>query len=79
MMEGACNIVKGTQQSSAEEICFPTVSKGRLDRLIRVYRYVMATAYKWRKKTGAQGPLIINPAEDRSRRMGYPSDEWRRE
>jgi hypothetical protein len=58
--------VKGTQQSSAEEICFPTVSIRGLDRLIRVYGYVMAAPYKWRKKTGAQGPVIINTTEDRS-------------
>jgi hypothetical protein len=36
------------------------VKKGGLDRLIRVYGYVMAAVYKWRKKDGAMGPVIIN-------------------
>ncbi len=42
---------------------FPEVKKGGLDRLIRVYGYVMAAVYKWRKKAGAAGPVIINSAQ----------------
>jgi hypothetical protein len=35
---------------------FPEVKKGGLDRLIRVYGYVMAAVYKWRRRRGRQGP-----------------------
>ncbi len=73
MLEGSCNVMKGTQQSSTEEACFPTTSKGGLERLVRVYGYVMVTVYKWRKKMGAQGPVFINTTEDGTRRIGYPS------
>jgi hypothetical protein len=51
--------------------------KGGLDRLVRVYVYVMATVYRWRKKTGAEGPVIMNSIEGDSRRVGYPSIECR--
>jgi hypothetical protein len=61
MMEGACNIVKGIKALPAGEACFPTIGKGCLSRLVRVYGYVVAAIYKWRKKTGAQGPVIISP------------------
>jgi hypothetical protein len=77
MLEGACNVVKDAQQSPMEKACFPATSRGGLDRLIRVYGYVMADVYKWRKKMGAQGPVIINPTEDRTQRIGYPSAECR--
>jgi hypothetical protein len=36
MMEGAFNIMKGTKESSVGEGCFPVISKGGLDRLVRV-------------------------------------------
>jgi hypothetical protein len=53
---------------------FPEVKKGGLDRLIRVYGYVMAAVYKWRKKTGAAGPVIINGTQLPSGKVfGYPS------
>ncbi len=53
---------------------FPEVKKGGLDRLIRVYGYVMAAVYKWRKKTGAIGPVIINGTQLPSGKVfGYPS------
>jgi hypothetical protein len=78
MLEGACNVVKGTQQPLAEEACFPATSKGGLDRLVRVFGYVMAAVYHWRKKTGAQGPIIINPTQGGTRKIGYPSAECRR-
>ena len=42
----------------AAELDFPEVKKGGLDRLIRVYGYVMAAVYKWRRKTGATGPAL---------------------
>jgi hypothetical protein len=45
-----------------------------LDRLIRVYGYVMAAVYKWRKKTGAVGPVIINGTQlPNGKVFGYPS------
>jgi hypothetical protein len=53
---------------------FPEVRKGGLDRLIRVYGYVMAAVYKWRKKTGATGPVIINGTQlPGGKVFGYPS------
>jgi hypothetical protein len=57
MREGACCVVGRAEAPDSE---FPEVKKGGLDRLIHVYRYVMAAMYKWRKKTGAMGPVIIN-------------------
>jgi hypothetical protein len=71
MREGACCVVGGEE---AAEPDFPEVKKGGLDRLIRVYGYVMAAVYKWRKKTGAMGPMIINGAQLPSGKVfGYPS------
>ncbi len=72
MREGACCVV------SKEEILepeFPEVKKGGLDRLIRVYGYVMAAVYKWRKKEGASGPVIINNGAQlpNGKVFGYPS------
>jgi hypothetical protein len=78
MMEGACNVMKGIKESPAGEACFPTIGKGGLGRLVRVYGSVVAAIYKWRKKTGAQGPVIINPIKDGMWRVGYPSAECRR-
>jgi hypothetical protein len=34
--------------------------KRGLGRLVRIYRFVFAAIYKWRRKKGAQGSLIIN-------------------
>jgi hypothetical protein len=71
MREGACCMVAKEEDADAD---FPEVKKGGLDRLIRVYGYVMAAVYKWRKKTGATGPVIINGAQPPgSRVFGYPS------
>ncbi len=56
------------------EADFPEVKKDGLDRLIRVYGYVMAAVYKWRKKTGAMGPVIINGTQlPGGKVFGYPS------
>ncbi len=64
-------MVGGEENSDPE---FPEVRKGGLDRLIRVYGYVMAAVYKWRKKTGAMGPVIINGAQlPNGKVFGYPS------
>jgi hypothetical protein len=71
MREGACCVVSGEDDSGTD---FPEVKKGRLDRLIRVYGYVMAAVYKWRKKTGAMGPVIINGAQlPNGKVFRYPS------
>jgi hypothetical protein len=49
--------------------------KGGLERLKGVYRYVFATAYKWRKRTGAVGQVFINrPLEGRPEGR-YPLNE----
>jgi hypothetical protein len=71
MREGACCIVSEEENPEAD---FPEARKGGLDRLIRVYGYVMAAVYKWRKKTGATGPVIINGTQlPGGRVFGYPS------
>ncbi len=61
MLEGACNVVKELQPPQKGEDDFPVAKKGGLERLVRVYGLVMAAIYKWRKKKGAVGPVIINP------------------
>ncbi len=71
MREGACCVVSKDEPLDPE---FPEVRKGGLDRLIRVYWYVMAAVYKWRKKTGAAGPVIINSTQlPNGKVFGYPS------
>jgi hypothetical protein len=71
MREGACCMVSGEENPEPD---FPEVKKGGLDRLIRVYGYVMAAVYKWRRKTGATGPVIINGAQlPGGKVFGYPS------
>jgi hypothetical protein len=69
--EGACCVVG---KDEALDPDFPEVKKGGLDRLIRVYGYVIAAVYKWRKKTGAAGPVIINGTQLPSGKVfRYPS------
>ncbi len=75
MLEGACNVVKEVQAPGEEEDDFPEVIKGGLERLIRVYGLVMAAVYKWRKKRGAAGPVMINPIRTSDHTIGYPSAE----
>jgi hypothetical protein len=75
MLEGACNVVEEVQASGEEEDEFPEVKRGGLERLIRVYEFVMAAVYKWRKKEGAVGPVIINPIKKGEHVIGYPSAE----
>jgi hypothetical protein len=73
MREGACYVASA---EGPQELEFPEVKRGGLDRLIRVYGYVMAAVYKWRKKAGAAGPVIINSAHFPSGSvLGYPSLE----
>ncbi len=73
MLEGACCTVRGEEP---QEHKFPEVKKGGLDRLIRVYRYVMAAIYKWRKKAGASGPVLINISRlSNGQVVGCPSAE----
>jgi hypothetical protein len=65
---------EGVSREEAPDPEFPEVRKGGLDRLIRVYGYVMAAVYKWRKKTGALGPVIINGAQlSNGKVFGYMS------
>jgi hypothetical protein len=64
-------VVKGEEPREHE---FPEVRKGGLNLLIRVYEYVMAALYKWRKKAGASGPVLINITRLSSGQViGYPS------
>ncbi len=45
---------------------------------MRVYGYVMATVYQWRKKTWAGGPGIINSVRGDSHKPGYLLLEYQR-
>jgi hypothetical protein len=73
MLEGACCVIKGV---ASQEDGFPEVKKGGLDRLIRVYGYVMAGVHKWKKKREAPGPALINITRLLGGRViGYPSAE----
>jgi hypothetical protein len=71
MLEGACNVVKELQQSPGKEDDFPVVEKGGLKRLVRVFGLVMATVYRWRKKKGAMGPIVINSNGKGQHKLGY--------
>jgi hypothetical protein len=75
MLEGACNVVKEVRASGDQEDDFPEIKKGGLEQIIRVYGFVMAAVYKWRKKQGAAGPVLINPIKRGERMIGYPSAE----
>ncbi len=78
MMEGSCNTAVGVDhKDSAKDggLEFPNPSKRGLDRLIRVYGYVFAATYKWRKKEGAHSLVLINPIGAGRYRVGYPSIE----
>jgi hypothetical protein len=71
MKEGACCVISKEEPQDFE---FPDVKKGGLDRLIQVYGFVMAAMYKWRKKAGAAGPVIINSTQLPSGKViGYQS------
>jgi hypothetical protein len=78
MLEGACCMIK---RVATQEDGFPEVKRGGLDRLIRVYGYVMATVHRWKKKKGASGPALINitpPLERTDGRM-VPRQNVRRQ
>jgi hypothetical protein len=75
MMEGACCIVKEVVPHGEQEDDFPEVRRGGLDRLIRVYGYVIAAVHKWRGKQGAAGPVLINLTRVRGRVIRYPLAE----
>ncbi len=73
MMEGACCLIKGAEPQEHE---FHEVKRGGLNRLIRVYGYVMAAVYKWRKKAGASSPVLINITRlSGGQVIGFPSAE----
>jgi hypothetical protein len=40
-----------------------------------VYGFVLAAVYKWRKKKGALGPVMINPVKMDAHTIGYLSAE----
>jgi hypothetical protein len=71
MLGGACCVVKEMGPHGEQEDDFPEVRKGGLDRLIRVYGYMMAAVHKWRRKKGAAEPVLINPTRIRGREIGY--------
>jgi hypothetical protein len=73
MLEGVCCVIK---EAAPQEDGFPEVKRGGLDRLIRVYGYVMAAVHKWKKKRGTPGPALINITRPSGGRViGYPSAE----
>jgi hypothetical protein len=75
MMEGVCEVLQGEKKLPETGDQFPSARRGGIDGLIMVYGYVIAAVYKWRKKTGAQGPVIINPIEEGRHRIDYPMVE----
>jgi hypothetical protein len=76
MLEEACCVAKGIAPQGEQENDFPEVKRGGLDRLIRVYRYVMAAVHRWKRKKGASGPVLINRTSLSGKRViGYPSAE----
>jgi hypothetical protein len=77
MMEGVWGVGRYEKTSNETGFQFPTTRKGGLDRLIRVYGYLVAAVYKWRKKEGAQAPVSINPIKKRGHKIRYPSSECR--
>ncbi len=42
---------------------------------MRIYGYVIAAVYKWRKKKDVEGPVIINSTKKSAHVIGYPSLE----
>ncbi len=42
---------------------------------MRIYGFVFAAVYKWRKKAGAQGAVLINMTGKGGSRVGLPSRE----
>jgi hypothetical protein len=73
MLEGACCLIK---EANPQEHEFPEVKRGGLNRLIRVYGYVMAALHKWRKKAGAARPVLIKITRlSGGQVIGYPSAE----
>jgi hypothetical protein len=55
MLAAACNTTLATLPAEGSQVLFPTLSKGGLDRLVRIYGYVFAAVYKWKKKAGTRG------------------------
>jgi hypothetical protein len=74
MMQGVCGVLQGGRKSIESGDQIPSTRKGGIDRLIRVYGYVIAI-YKWRKKTGAQGPSSSTLSKKGGHKIGYPSAE----
>jgi hypothetical protein len=69
-------LVKEAAPHGKQEDDFPEVRRGGLDRLIRVYGYVMAAIHRWKRKKGAAGPVLINLTSLLGGRViGYPSVE----
>ncbi len=77
MLVDTCNTVTGVPGAEKGQPPFPSPTKVGLDRLLRVYGYLFAAAYKWRKKEGSQGPVLINSVSSERQRKGYPSSECR--
>jgi hypothetical protein len=76
MLEGACCVVKEIAPQGEQEDNFPEFKRGGLDRLIRVYGYMMAAIHRWKRKKGASGPVLINLTSlSGGRVIEYPSAE----
>ncbi len=76
MLEGACCVINEIAPQEGKDDDFPEVKTGGLDRLIRVYGYVMAAVHRWRRKKGESSPPLINITSlSGGRVIGYPSAE----
>jgi hypothetical protein len=60
MLEGACCVIKEVASQEGQGDDFSKIKRGGLNRLIRVYGYVMATVHRWKREKGASGPTLIN-------------------
>jgi hypothetical protein len=58
-----------------EESLFPNPFEGGLDKLIRMYGYLFAAGYMFKKKKDSQGPVLINMTVAGKHKVGYPSAE----
>ncbi len=73
MLVASCNAISRASDTEEKHLPFPSPAKGGLERLLRVYGYVFGAMYKWRKKTGAQSPILISAMESSGGEVGYPS------
>ncbi len=52
----ACSVTLAKKKLHDEGGEFPKVTRGGLERFLRIYGYVFAAIYKWRKKEAPMSP-----------------------